>query len=166
MLLQEPAVNLGAFMQARLEPELAAVLRADIPSGLPPGDIARAVPGLFLAVDILDTVWEAYESEPSEVVADGVNSGAFLLGEQMLPLNVSGELRLRVNGDIVSAGSVADMGDPVTRIGWLAAEVNGLRSGDVVFLGSPGVNVSATAGTLLLEGPDGSTLFAGLRGEA
>lgn len=166
MLLEESAVDLGAFIQARLEPELAAVLSADISSDSPPGDVARALTGLFLAVDIVDTVWEAYDFEPPESVADGVNGGAFLLGEQLLPPDVSGELRLCVNGDIVGAGSVADLGDPVTRISWLAAELNGLRSGDVVFLGSPAANVSATPGTLLLEGPHGATLSADLRGEA
>jgi 2-keto-4-pentenoate hydratase len=165
MLLEEPGVDLGRFMQPRLKLELATVLSADVPSAASPGDAARALPGLFLSVDILDTVWEGYEFDPAEAVADGVAGGAFLLGEQLLPVDVAGELRLRVNGETVSAGSVADLGDPVTRIGWLAAELGGLCSGDLVFLGSPAPHVSAAPGTVLLEGPQGAILSAELRGE-
>jgi 2-keto-4-pentenoate hydratase len=166
MLLEEPVVELSSFLQPHVRVELATVLRADVAADAAPGDVARAVPGVFLAVDVVDTVWIDYDSEVAEAVADGVGTGAFLLGEQLLALEVSGELRLRVGGAVVASTSLADAGDPVTRVGLLAGAVGGLRAGDVVFLGLPATHVPATPGTLLLEGPRGATLSAELRGGA
>jgi len=166
MLLEEPAVDLSSFLQPHLRVELATVLRADVAPDAQPGDVARAVPGVFLAVDVVDTVWIDYDSEVAEAVADGLGTGAFLLGEQLLGLEASGELRLRVDGAVVASGSVADVGDPVTRVAWLAGAVGGLGAGEVVFLGLPPAHVPATPGTLLLEGPCGATLSAQLRGAA
>jgi 2-oxo-3-hexenedioate decarboxylase len=166
MLLEEPVVDLDAFLQPHVRPELATVLSADVAAQAEPGDIACALPGVFLAVDVVDTIWADYEAEVAEAVADGVGGGAFLLGEQLLPLHVTGEVRLRVNGDVVGAASLSSLGDPVTRVGWLATEVGGLRAGAVVFLGSLAAHVATAPGTLLLEGPRGATLSAVLRSGA
>ncbi|GGJ67200.1 hypothetical protein [Streptomyces brasiliensis] len=155
--IEGPAVGLAAFRQPRLEPKLAVVLADDVPAGALPGDVARAVTGVFLTVDILDTT-----AESSECVA----GGGFLLGEQLLPLELMGELRLQLDGELVAAGSVARLGDPVTRIAWLASEVDGLHAGDTVLLGFPVASVPAPSGTLLLEGPLGAMLSADLRGAA
>lgn len=152
-----PAVELAEFRRPRLEPKVAVVLAADVPAGALPGAVARAVTGVFLAVDILDAT-----AEGSEFVA----GGGFLLGEQLLPLEFMGELRLRLDGVQVAAGAVAGLGDPVARIEWLAAEVDGLHAGDVVLLSFPTAGVPAASGTLLLEGPRGATLSADLRGAA
>lgn len=166
MLLEEPVVELSSFLQPHVRVELATVLRADVGADAEPGEVARAVPGVFLAVDVVDTVWIDYDSEVAEAVADGLGTGVFLLGEHLLGLDVSGELRLRVDGAIVATASFADAGDPVTRVGWLAGAVGGLSAGDVVFLGLPPTHVPAAPGTLLLQGPRGATLSAELRGVA
>lgn len=151
--IQGPVVELATFRQPRLRPVLAVVLAGDVAPGALPGAVARAVTGVFLAVNIVDAVRED----------DG---GGFLLGEQLLPLDLAGELRLHLGGEPVAVGSVAELGDPVDRITWLAAKVNGLRAGDTVCVGSPAADVPAESGTLLLEGPLGSILTVKLRGAA
>ncbi|MET7998938.1 fumarylacetoacetate hydrolase family protein [Amycolatopsis sp. NPDC005232] len=155
--IEGPAVELAAFRKPRLEPKLAVVLAADVPAGASPGDAARAVTGVFLTVDILDATADGFESAAG---------GGFLLGEQLLPLELAGELRLRLDGELVAAEPVARLGDPVTRIAWWASEVGGLHAGDAVLLGFPAAGVRATRGTLLLEGPLGATLSADLRDAA
>ncbi|PQP14213.1 hypothetical protein C5613_41175 [Rhodococcus opacus] len=140
-----------------MEPKVAVVLAADLPADALPGDVARAVTGLFLAVDILDATTEGPESS----LIGG--SGVVLLGDQLLPLELLGELCLYLDGELVAAESAAELGDPVTRVAWLSSEVEGLQAGDAVLLGSPADSVPATPGTLLLEGPLGSMLSANLR---
>lgn len=158
--LEGPVVELAAFRRPCVEPKLAVVLAADVPPGALPGDVARAVTGVFLALDIVDTTTEG--SGPS--LADA--GGGFLLGEQILPLESLGEVRLHLGGEPVAAGSAAGLGDPVTRVASLASEAGGLQAGDVVLLGSRSARVPASPGTLLLEGPLGAMLPADLRGAA
>jgi 2-keto-4-pentenoate hydratase len=161
-MLHTGNISLGQFMQPRLEPELAVVLAADIRPGASPTEAARSVVGLFLAVDILDTVWADYRLEPAHAVADGVNGGGFLLGDWLLPLTTEGQLALYVGGTCVAEGSVAALGDPVARCAWLAEATGGLKAGEVIFLGSPAANVPAAPGVLEVHGPYGSVLLANL----
>ncbi|WP_337844602.1 fumarylacetoacetate hydrolase family protein [Thermus sp.] len=135
MLLE--GVRLSAFLQPRVEPEVALVLKEDLPPGAPPGEAARAIGGFFLAVDILDSVWEGYRFTAAEVVADNASGGGFLLGLKRLESLPGGHLALYLNGRLLSEGPVAALGDPVERLLWLAGAVGGLRAGQVVFLGSP-----------------------------
>lgn len=155
--LEGPGVELSGFSQPRLEPKLAVVLATDVPAGALPGTAARAMNGVFLSVDILDTT--AGGPEPS-LAATG---GGFVLGEQLLPMELAGELRLHLDGALAVTASLAELGDPVTRVAWLASQVGGLHAGDVILLGFAGPGVPAASGTLLLEGPLGATLSAGLR---
>lgn len=152
--IEGPTVELAAFTKPRLEPKLAVVLAADVPAGALPGAAARAITGVFLAVDILD---------PTADGVDGAAGGGFLLGEQVLAPECAGELRLWLGGELVAAEAVARLGDPVTRIAWSASQVGRLHAGDAVLLGFPAAGVPAAQGTLLLEGPLGATLPADLR---
>lgn len=156
-------VALTDFIQPRLEPELVIVTNIDLEAGATPGQVAHAVSGFFLGVDILDTVWTDYRCRPAHAVADGLNGGAFLVGDQLLPLDIEGQLSLRLNGELIADGALADLGEVTARIAWLTSEVGGLRAGSLVFLGSPVANVTATSGLLELHGPLGSMLFATLR---
>src|SRR5437660_4665098 len=59
MLLESP-VHLSRFIQPRIEPELAIVVRDDLPAQAPPGAARLAVGGAFLGVDFLDSIWQGY----------------------------------------------------------------------------------------------------------
>jgi 2-oxo-3-hexenedioate decarboxylase len=157
MLLKSP-VHLSQFIQPRMEPELAVVLGADMPAHVSPERARQGVDGIFLGVDFLDSIWEGYRFSIADVVADNTSGGAFLLNEQRLHAPVTGQLRLSLNGELLTEGSVESLGDMGERLSWLSGEVGGLRAGDVIFLGSPAVAVPARPGALELHGPQESVL--------
>lgn len=165
MIVESP-VDLGAFIQPRFEPELAVVLRDDVPPDATPGLASLAVGGVFLAIDFLDSVWEGYDFDITDVVADNASGGGFLLGDRLLELPLDGELRLYLNGELLAGGPLDVLGDPAERLAWLAGEVGGLGSGQVVFLGSPVAAQAVGPGALELRGPEGSVLTARLEGRA
>ena len=159
MLLESP-VHLSRFIQPRIEPELAIVVRDDLPAQAPPGAARLAVGGVFLGVDFLDSIWEGYRFSIAEVVADNASGGGFLLGKQQLREPLTGALRLYLNGELLTEGPVETLGDIGERLSWLAEQVRGLRAGYVVFLGSPAAAVPAKPGRLELHGPQESVLTA------
>jgi 2-keto-4-pentenoate hydratase len=168
MLLSSP-ISLGRFIQPRFEPEVAVVLNDDVPSGTAPTTAGAAVGEVFLGVDFLDSVWEGYRFGVSEVVADNASGGGFLLGDRPLSKPFDGQLRMYLDGELVSEGSLQALGDVGERLSWLAEEIgrlsdgaNGLEAGQLIFLGSPAAAVEARPGTLELRGPEDSVLVAEL----
>ncbi len=151
-MLHESPVSLGQFLQPRVEPELVIWLRAPIPPSSRPDQAAQAIGGVFLGVDLLDSVWRDYRFSLVEVVADNASGGGFLLGPQLLPTwPLSGTLRLFVDGVCVGEGEVAALGDPGERLQWLAQQVGGLQAGQFVFMGSPAAAQPAQPGVLRVE---------------
>lgn len=152
-------VRLKDLIQPRLEPEVAVALKEDLPPWASPGQAQRAMGGFFLAVDVLDSVWEGYRFTLPEVVADNTSGGGFLLGRRRLSRFPRGNLRLYLNGEKVAEGPVEALGDPGKRLLWLAERVGGLRAGQVVFLGSPAQAVPLGRGVLEVWG-EGDVLLA------
>lgn len=161
-MLRESPVRLSDFIQPRVEPELAVVLAAAVPAGAPPDAARGAVGGIFLGVDVLDSVWAGYKFSAAEVVADNSSGGAFLLGGRLLEAVPAGELRLFLNGQLLGAGPIDALGDLGERLSWLAAQVGGLIAGQTIFLGSPAAAQPAAPGLLELAGPGGLLLTARL----
>jgi 2-keto-4-pentenoate hydratase len=159
MLLTSP-VHVSQFIQPRIEPELAVVIGKDMPARVSPEGARFAVSGIYLGVDFLDSIWEGYRFSIADVVADNTSGGGFLLGEQQLREPVSGQLSLSMNGELLTEGPVESLGDIGERLCWLSGEVGGLRTGQIVFLGSPAVALPARPGRLELRGPYGSMLNA------
>ncbi len=168
MLLESP-VSLGRFIQPRFEPELAVVLKADVPSGASPEEARAAVRGAYLGVDFLDSVWEGYHFGISDVVADNASGGGFLQGAQSLSDSLEGQLSLYLDGELLAEGPLEALGDIGERLAWLSEEVaglleevDGLKAGQVIFLGSPMAALEVCPGTLELRGPGDSVLVAKL----
>lgn len=161
MVLASP-VSLESVVQPRLEPELVAVLGENLSPDASPGAAHSAIGGLFLAVDFLSSIFEDYEFGAADVIADNASGGGFLLGERLLLEPLEGNLRLYLNGKLLTEGPVGDMGNVGERLAWLSKAVGGLGSGQTIFLGSPAAAVEATPGTLELHGPNGSVLVAEL----
>lgn len=159
MLLNSP-VHVSRFIQPRMEPELVVVMRDDLPAQVSPEVARLAVGGIFLGVDFLDSIWEGYRFSIVDVVADNTSGGGFLLGEQRLQEPVTGQLSLYVNGELLTEGPAESLGDMGERLSWLSGEVGGLRTGQVIFLGSPAAAVPARPGKLELHGPQDSVLTA------
>jgi 2-keto-4-pentenoate hydratase len=159
-MLQQNSFSLSQFIQARLEPEIAIVLRDSIPSDANTGVVSNAIGGYFLGVDILDSVWRDFKFTASEVVADNSSGGGFLLAGRMSDRITGGMLRLYLNGELQTEGHTDALGNPVQRLQWLAKNVGGLTAGMIIFLGSPAAAVSAKAGALEVVGGDGHILTA------
>ncbi|MFL5655417.1 MAG: 2-keto-4-pentenoate hydratase [Ktedonobacteraceae bacterium] len=159
MLLESP-VHVSQFIQPRIEPELAVVLRDDVSVQATPAAARLAVAGVFLGVDFLDSIWEGYHFSIAEVVADNASGGGFLLGKQPLSEPLTGRLSLYLNGELLTEGPVEALGDIGERLSWLAKKVGGLRAGQVIFLGSPAAALPARPGVLELYGPQESMLTA------
>jgi 2-oxo-3-hexenedioate decarboxylase len=159
MLLESP-VHLNQFIQPRIEPELAVVLRDDLPAHAAPEAARLAIAGIFLGVDFLDSIWEGYRFNIAEVVADNTSGGGFLLGKQRLNEPFTGQLSLYVNGELLTEGPVEALGDIGERLSWLSEKVGGLKAGYVIFLGSPAAALPARPGRLELHGPQESVLSA------
>jgi 2-keto-4-pentenoate hydratase len=128
--------------------------------------VVVAIGATFLAVDILDSVWRDYRFSLPQVVADNTSGGAFVLGERAYDTIPSGPLEVRLDGELVGNGSLADIGDPIAHLQWLADDVGGLRAGQVIFLGSPIAAAQARAGLLELAGPYGASLTVRLQQSA
>ncbi len=156
----ESPVHLSRFIQPRIEPELAVVLRDDLPTRVLPGAARLAVDGIYLGVDFLDSIWEGYRFSIAEVVADNASGGGFLLGKQQLREPIAGRLSLYLNGELLTDGPVEALGDIGESLSWLSEKVGGLRAGYVIFLGSPAAASPARPGMLELHGPQESVLTA------
>ncbi|MFO7274163.1 MAG: fumarylacetoacetate hydrolase family protein [Bacillota bacterium] len=142
-------LSLRRFVQPRLEPELAVLLKAPVPPDASPGAAWAAVAGFVLAVDVLDSVWEGYRFTAPEVVADNASGGAFILGQRLLqPAEIRGTLRLYLNGRPVTEGPVEALADTGQQLCWLASRTGGLAAGQFVGLGSPAAAVPAEPGVL------------------
>ncbi|MCX2726610.1 4-oxalocrotonate decarboxylase [Thermomicrobium sp. 4228-Ro] len=161
-MLREGVFSLGEFVQPRIEPELAVVLRESIPAGAPPGRVALAIGAVFLGIDLLDSVWEGYRFSAADVIADNASGGAFLLGDRALPWPLDGDLALFLDGERIASGPLAALEPITTHLAWLATAVGGLEAGQLVYLGSPAAAVPARPGVLELRGPCGSLLLARL----
>jgi 2-keto-4-pentenoate hydratase len=161
-MLHRGTISLGQFIQPRLEPEIAVVLRDPIPPDASIGCITTAIGGYFLGVDILDSVWEKYKFTASEVVADNTSGGGFILAEQMSSRMMEGTLRLFINGELKTEGHIADLGNPVARLVWLAGIVGGLDAGMTIFFGSPAASIPTEAGVLEVTDAEGHVLMVKL----
>lgn len=163
MLLRD-TITLSDFIQPRVEPEVAVVLRDAITADSSAEEIGQAVGGYFLGVDVLDSVWQDYRFTAAEVVADNTSGGAFLLAGRMSTTMPGGTLRMYLNGELVAEGPVEALGDPAQRLQWLAQMVGGLQAGMVIFFGSPAAAVPAQAGTLEVMDSEGSVLVGSISG--
>jgi 2-keto-4-pentenoate hydratase len=166
MVLSGSVVTLDTLIQPRFEPEIAVVLRQDVPPGSSAGTVVAAIGATFLAVDILDSVWRDYRFSLPQVVADNTSGGAFVLGDHAYDAIPSGQLEVRLDGELVGSGSLADIGDPIAHLQGLADDVGGLRAGQVIFLGSPTAAVQARPGLVELAGPYGVSLTVRLQQSA
>jgi 2-keto-4-pentenoate hydratase len=147
-MLYQHRISMQDFIQPRMEPEIAVVLRDAIPPDADERAVSGAIGGYFLGIDILDCIWSDYRFSAAEVIADNASGGGFLLASAMSAVIPDGMLRLYLNGELLAEGQIASTGDPVQRLQWLAQQVNGLSAGMIIFFGSPVAAVPVQPGTL------------------
>lgn len=165
-LAQQEPIPPGRFLQPRVEPEIAFVLRKPLVGpGVTAAEAIAAVDFVLPALEIIDSRIADWKITLADTIADNASSGGVVLGDRPAPLaavdlSLVGCL-LRRDAEIVGTGAGgAVLGSPVNALVWLAntlaAQGTGLEAGHVVLSGSVTAAVAARAGSVF------SATFAGL----
>ncbi|MGY4916237.1 2-keto-4-pentenoate hydratase [Streptomyces sp. 900116325] len=136
----------GAFIQPRIEPEIAFVLDAPLRGpGLTVDDVSKAVRYLLPALEIVDSRIQDWKISIVDTIADNASSGALILGSTPIdPADVdlrSANCALLRNGTVTETGTgAAVLGTPLNSLAWLANAIGALgvslEPGQVVLSGS------------------------------
>jgi 2-keto-4-pentenoate hydratase len=143
MLLDDEMV-LAAFVQPRIEAEIALVLGADLGAGVTAADVLAATAYVQPSLEIIDSRIVDWRLTLVDTVADNASSGAYVVGDPV-PLDALDlaaiEVRVSVN-DVPQASGLgaAALGHPAAAAAWLANRLAAfglvLGAGSVVLTGS------------------------------
>lgn len=147
-------IELGLFLQPRVEGEIAFVLSRDLDSPTTNvADVLQATEYVLPAIEIVDSRIVGWDIRIADTIADNASSGAVVLGTT--PYSLTGldlgdvAMALEHHGEPVSVGAgSACLGSPVNAVAWLAREVarrgSPLRAGEIVLSGALGPMVGVT----------------------
>lgn len=148
------ALDLGRFLQPRVEGEIAFVLGADLDNPTASVvDVLRATDFLLPAIEVVDSRVRDWNITITDTIADNASSGALVLGTT--PYSPTGldltevGMSLTQLGQPVSTGlGAACLNSPVSAVAWLARESasrgRSLRAGEVILSGALGPMVSVS----------------------
>lgn len=110
-------VDLGRFIQPKIEPEVAFLLGPDVDLADPAFDIRRAVVAMAPALEVIDSRYANYKFSHTDVIADNTSASGYVLGAWQPPADVANlGVRLVVGADnslTQTVGSTAAiLGDP------------------------------------------------------
>ncbi|MEU8510343.1 2-keto-4-pentenoate hydratase [Kitasatospora sp. NPDC048722] len=154
--LENAPVPASRFLQPRVEPEIAFVLRRPLAGpGVTVAEAAAAVDFVLPALELIDSRIRDWRIGIVDTVADNASAGGVVLGSTParltdVDLRLAG-CTLHRNGDLVGTGaSGAVLGSPLTSLVWLANTVGArgvvLEAGHVVLPGSVTASVAVGAG--------------------
>lgn len=159
-------IDVDAFLQPRIEPEIAFILGSPLKGpGVTVEDVRAATDSVVPALELVDSRIVDWRIRIGDTIADNASSGAVIIGTEPQPL---GDMDLRAvpvellrNGEVVERGDgAAVLGDPAVSVAWLANKVGPygvvLEAGHVVMPGActrmipvaPGDVVTARFGAL------------------
>ncbi|CRK56591.1 putative hydratase [Alloactinosynnema sp. L-07] len=164
--LEHAPIPLNRFVQPRIEPEVAFVLKRPLRGpGVTVHEAIAAVDFVLPALEIVDSRIEDWRIGLFDTIADNASSGAVVLGSNPTPLDtvdlrLAGAVMTR-NGSVVGTGAGgAVLGSPITSLVWLANTVGArgvtLDAGHVILPGSVCAMVPIVAGDTF------AATFAGL----
>lgn len=164
--LEHAPVPIGTFIQPRIEPEVAFVLRSPLRGpGVTVHEAIAAVDFVLPALEIVDSRIEDWRIGLLDTVADNASSGAVVLGStptrlHEVDLRLAGAVMTR-NGAVVGTGAGgAVLGSPISSLVWLANTLGArgvsLEAGHVVLPGAVCAMVPVAAGDTV------TATFAGL----
>ncbi|ADI04654.1 2-oxopent-4-enoate hydratase [Streptomyces bingchenggensis BCW-1] len=154
--LENAPVPASRFLQPRVEPEIAFVLKKSLTGpGVTVAEAAAAVDFVLPALELIDSRIRDWRIGIIDTIADNASSGGVVLGSTParltdVDLRLAG-CTLHRNGDLVGTGaSGAVLGSPLTSLVWLANTVGTrgvvLEAGHVVLPGSITASVPVAAG--------------------
>jgi 2-keto-4-pentenoate hydratase len=154
--LENQPVPMAKFLQPRVEPEVAFVLKRQLAGpGITVADAASAVDFVLPALELIDSRIRDWRIGIIDTIADNASSGGVVLGSAParladVDLRLAG-CTLHRNGALVGTGAGgAVLGSPLTSLTWLANTVGArgvvLEPGHVVLPGSITASVPVGAG--------------------
>jgi 2-oxopent-4-enoate hydratase len=152
---ESTAIPVQAFLQPKIEAEIAFVLNRDLTGDLDQATVAAAVDHAIVALEIVDSRIAGWDITFGDTVADNASSGGFVLGREPRPLGAfvpkEAAMTLSRDGELVSTGTgSACLGDPLIALTWLATTARDLgdplRAGQLVLSGALGPMVEVTPG--------------------
>lgn len=164
--LEHEPIPMGRFLQPRIEPEVAFVLKRPLRGpGVTAHEAIAAVDFVVPALEIVDSRIEDWKIGLFDTIADNASSGAAVLGSTPtaisdVDLRLAGAVMTQ-NGMVVGTGAGgAVLGSPLGTLVWLANTVGArgvtLEEGQVVLPGSVCAMVPVAAGDTV------TATFAGL----
>lgn len=164
--LEHEPIPMGSFLQPRIEPEMAFVLKRPLRGpGVTAHQAIAAVDFVLPALEIVDSRIEDWRIGLFDTIADNASSGAVVLGSTPtalgdVDLRRAGAVMTR-NGTVVGTGAGgAVLGSPLRALVWLANTVGArgvtLEEGQVVLPGAVCAMVPVAAGDTV------TATFAGL----
>ncbi|MCX6459417.1 MAG: fumarylacetoacetate hydrolase family protein [Actinobacteria bacterium] len=155
----EPLVC-SAFIQPRVEPEVAFMLNRDLAGPhITAAHVLAATEAVFPAIDVLDSRFAGYKFTHTDVVADNCSSAGFTLGGAAIdPSGIDLRLvgmTLEKNGQLMyTASGAAVHGHPAAAVAWLvrqlAARDRGLSAGHIVLSGGMTEAVTVAPGDTIV----------------
>ncbi|WP_246210359.1 2-keto-4-pentenoate hydratase [Nocardioides piscis] len=153
------AVPIRAFLQPKVEAEIAFVLEHELAEGdLEIEQVRAAVAYAVAALEICDSRIADWNISFTDTVADNASSGAYVLGSDRRTLDEFDPrdvvMSMTVTDQEESAGTgAACMGDPLLALQWLARKARDLGeplgAGQVILSGALGPMRPVTAGALV-----------------
>lgn len=164
--LQHDPIPVDRFLQPRIEPEVAFVLKQPIRGpGIAVHEAIAAVDFVLPALEIVDSRIENWKIGLVDTIADNASSGALVLGStptglHEVDLRLAGAVMTR-NGVVVGTGAGgAVLGSPITSLVWLANTLGArgvaLEAGHVILPGAVCAMVPVSSGDTF------TATFAGL----
>ncbi len=136
------SIGFTRYVHPRVEPEIAFLLKADLPEKISAPAAIAAVAGVAPALEIIDSRYENFKFSWTDVVADNSSSSGFVIGpwnDPRQPLANLGMI-MEIDGAPKQIGSsAAILGHPVRSLvaaARLAAQAGEpLKAGDIVMAG-------------------------------
>jgi 2-keto-4-pentenoate hydratase len=152
-------IDVGRFLQPRIEPEIAFVLKRPLSGpGATAAQAIAAVDFVLPALEIVDSRIADWKITLPDTIADNASSGAVVLGTRPVRLDAvdlatTGCL-LHRNGELAQTGAgAAVLGSPLNALVWLANTVGefgvSLEAGHVVMPGSITAAIDVAAGDVV-----------------
>lgn len=143
--LSEEEIPVHTFLQPRIEPEIAFVLKHDLAGpGVTPAQAVQAIDYAFASMEIVDSRIADWNIKITDTIADNASCGGVVLGSHPMKVDAA-DLRLLGavlyrNGQIMHTGAgAAVMGSPISALVWLANTLGRLGT-------------TLTAGSVILPG--------------